>query len=163
MPFTTVHDVQRGIARLMSAPRDLPPTAPYADPPVTLAQASSAHQDLFAKYTGLLEEALALAEDWWGRLIQVQHDNGLSGDDALEAVYSRRAAGPASRPEVVWTIRTHWLECVAINETLPEAQRIPPEVFLLHWLRDGKHDEWVQVISGMPHWPIGLDADGNWV
>jgi|LNFM01.2.fsa_nt_gb hypothetical protein len=163
MPFLTVHDVQRGIARLMTAPRDLPPTAPYPDPPVPLAQASSGHQELFAKYTELLEQALTLAEDWWAQLIKVRRDQGLDADDALEAVYSRRAAGPASRPEVVWTIRTHWLACIELNATLPEAQRIPPEVLLLHWLRDGKHDEWVQVLTGMPHWPIGLDADGNWV
>lgn len=163
MPFTTVHNVQRGIARLMNAPRDLPATAPYADPPVALAHASSEHRELFADYTEVLEQALELAEDWWAGLIQAQRDNGLSDDDALEAVCSRRPAGPASRPEVVWTIRTHWLECVALNATLPEAQRIPPEVLLLHWLRDGEHDEWVQVLSGMPHWPIGLDADGNWV
>jgi len=163
MPFQTVHDVQRGIARLMNAPRDLPPTAPYADPPVALAQASTGHQELFAEYTEILEQALELAEDWWARLIQACLDRGLDADGALEAVYSRRAAGPASRPEVVWTIRTHWLACIELNATLPEAQRIPPEVLLLHWLCDGSHDEGVQVLTGMPHWPIGLAADGSWV
>jgi hypothetical protein len=163
MPFQTVHDVQRGITRLMTAPRDLPATAPYPDPPIALAQASAEHKELFEQYLEILEASLEIAEDWWAGLLQVQRDDGKDAEGAFEAVYARRAAGPASRPEVVWTIRTHWLECVAINETLPEAQRVPPEVFLLHWLRDGQHDEWVQVISGMPHWPIGLDADGNWV
>jgi hypothetical protein len=163
MPFTTVHDVQRGIRRLMTAPRDLPPTAPYADPPIALAQASPAHQELFADYCEILEQALELAEDWWGRLLEVQRDQGRDPEAALEAVYARRAAGPASRGEVVWTVRAHWLECVALNQTLPEAQRVPPEVLLLHWLCDGEHEEWVQVLSGMPYWPIGLDPAGNWV
>jgi hypothetical protein len=163
VPFNTVHDVGRGIARLMSAPRDLPPTAPYPDPPLALAQAAAEHQELFAQYCEILEASLELAEDWWARLIEARVSAGIDEDEALEAVYSARPAGPASRPEVVWTIRTHWLECVAINEAHPEAQRVPPEVFLLHWLRDGEHDEWVQVLSGMPHWPIGLDANGRWV
>lgn len=147
----------------MGAPRDLPRTAPYPEPPLALDQASEQHQALFAQYLEILEAALELAEDWWARLLEARRDGGLDDEAALEAVYSARPAGPASRPEVVWTIRTHWLECVAINETLPEAQRVPPEALLLHWLRDGSHDEWVQVLSGMPHWPIGLDADGRWV
>lgn len=163
MPFTTIHNVERGITRLMTAPRDLPATAPYNDPPIALADASTDHQELFEQYLEILEQALEISEQWWGRLFDAQRGDGLDEEAAIEAVYSRRPAGPASSPEVVWTIRTHWLECIAINTALPEAQRIPPEVVLLHWLQDGEHDEWVQVLSGMPHWPIGLDVDGQWV
>jgi hypothetical protein len=163
MPFATTHSVSRGIQRLMSAPRDLPASAPWTDPPVAREVASHAHQVLFAEYTEYLSEAIGIAEAWWQNLVLAKMSEGKDLNRAVEAAYERRFAGPACRPELVWTLRTFWLRCVAVNKELPEDERVPPEVFLLFWLMDGKHDEWVQVISGMPYWPIGLDRKGNWV
>jgi hypothetical protein len=163
MPFSTNHDVPRGIQRLMSAPRDLPPSAPWEDPPIAKAAASGAHQELFDEYVEYLGDAIGIAEAWWQGLILGKMADGSDLKTAIEGAYERRFAGPACRPEVVWTLRTFWLSCVALNKDVPERQRVPPEVFLLFWLLDGKHDEWVQVISGMPYWPIGLDGKGNWI
>jgi hypothetical protein len=163
MPFQTLHDVPRGIARLLSAPRDLPPSAPWLDPPIAKSAAAPQHLALFAQYTEFLGDAMAIAEDWWQALIQGHLDEGKDRTRALEDAYERRYAGPASCPEIVWTLRKFWLDCVALNRTLTSAQQVPPEVFLLHWLDDGRHQQWIQVLSAMPYWPIGLDATGNWV
>jgi len=147
----------------MSAPRDLPPSAPWIDPPISRAAASAAHQALFLEYTEFMADAIRLADIWWEGVIEARIRAGANRQAAIDSAYELRFAGPASSPELVWTLRTFWLRCVALNGELPEPQRVPPEVFLLYWLLDGQHDEWVQVISGMPYWPIGLDSNGNWV
>ena len=42
-------------------------------------------------------------------------------------------------------------------------QHIAPELSLLAWLRDGRHDSWVEVLTALPYWPVGLDAKGRWM
>lgn len=163
MPFATIHDVRKGITRLMNAPRDLPASAPWLDPPITKLAASEAHRVLFEQYLQFMEDAVTIAEEWWQGMIEALEQGGIDRDSAIEAAYNNRFAGPATCPEVVWTLRKFWLECVTLNSEVPELQRVPPEVFLLYWLLDGQHDDWIQLITGMPYWPIGLDELGNWV
>jgi hypothetical protein len=163
MPFATIHSVERGLRRLLLAPRDLPPSAPWTDPPISPRGASDEHVTLFREYVEYLADAMAIAEAWWDGLIALGREDGLDLQAAVAAAYERRFAGPASCAEVVWTIRTFWLRCVELNERTPYARRVPPEVLLLHWLWIDGHHEWVQVITGMPYWPIGLDGSGRWV
>lgn len=163
MPFVTRHDVARGVWRLLRAPRDLPPSAPWTDPPISRRRADDRYRELYDEYVEYLHDAMGIAEGWWAGLIQDARDAGLSEREALATAYDRRYAGPVTRPEVVWTVRTFWLKCVDLNRTMPEEARVPPEVLLLQWLLDDGHDEWVQVLTGMPYWPIGLDVNGNWV
>lgn len=162
MPFMTRHDIQRGIRRLLTAPRDLPPSAPWRDPPIEKAEASDGHRDAYDRYLEALEPALEIAEQWWNGMMGRFTDQGVSVEDAMNQVYQTTFAGPAALPDLVWVVRTYWLECVAINESLPEPQRVPPEVFLLYWLVQDRRTEAVQVLSGMPYWPIGLSAEGCW-
>ncbi len=162
MPFAIKHDVQRGIHRLMTAPRDLPGSAPWTDPPIAKAQASERHRQAHARYLELLDDALAIAEPWWNGIVEKYLDQGMKQERALKEAYHRRFAGPASMPELIWVVRNFWIECVAINEETPELQRVPPEVFLLHWLVQEQHTDAVAVLTGMPYWPIGLSADGRW-
>jgi hypothetical protein len=163
MPFATVHDMQRGIVRLLSAPRDLPPSAPWVDPPLSVSAASPQHSQLFEEYKDYLGDAMKIAEDWWHSLIQGHMDDGMNRDDAIEEAYAGRYAGPVSCPEIVWTLRKFWLGCDTINRTVEPAEQVPPEVLLLHWLNDGQHPQWIQVLTGMPYWPVGLDESGRWV
>ena len=37
------------------------------------------------------------------------------------------------------------------------------EEFLLGELLRGGHEDLAEFISGLPYWPIGMDADGRWV
>lgn len=46
---------------------------------------------------------------------------------------------------------------------MDEEMSVPSEVLLLHWLLDGRHDSWIEALTCMPYWPIGLDGEGNWV
>jgi hypothetical protein len=162
--FETIHRVPIRIERLMLAPRDLPPSAPWRQPPLALAQASPLHQQLFRDYYRDLENALRIAEKWWGGVIaSVQARSADSHQEAVQKAYERFFAGPASLGVFLGVIHRYWMECVTLNARLVEQARVPPEVMLLHWLLDGRHESWVQCITCMPYWPIGLDDKGNWV
>lgn len=162
LQFATRHDVGRGIRKLMSAPRDLPGSAPWVDPPLSRRDASAHHREAYERYLQDLSAALVDAETRWTNKLRKLMDRGANQDEAMKQQYARQYAGPAAEPGVIWTVRTYWLECTRINLESPEAKRVPPEVFLLHWLVQDGHSVAVQVLIGMPYWPIGLDTRGNW-
>jgi hypothetical protein len=164
MPFHPRHDVGRGIHRLLMAPQDVPvrQAIPWRDPPPALSAAPPPHQALYAEYVGFLEEAVEIAEEWWDNMVQVAVDGGLPPADAERAVLHRVFSGPAAAGEVVWTLRTYWLRCAALNDEVKAEQRIPPQVLLLRWLVDAGRTPLVNVLTGMPYWPIGTDEKGNW-
>lgn len=164
MPFHAVHDTGRGIRRLLAAPNDVPARdlVVWREPSIKAGAASPAHQQLYAAYKGFLSEAIDLSLDWWDGMIEAGVERGLDPAAAEAEAFKLVFAGPAARGEVVWTVREHWLKCDALNRTLPPAQRVPPQVLLLGWLVDERQDQWVEVLTGMPYWPIGLGADGRW-
>jgi hypothetical protein len=159
-----LHNVQRGVTRLMSLPRDVAEAWPRRDPPIELPKASTAHRELFRKYEVDLHRAVQEAMEWWqGRLTIKLRREKLDRRAALMAMYEETIGGPASAPEIIFVVRMYWLACEALNPSLPRDQWVAPEVFLLGWLADGKHERQVEVLSGMIYWPIGLDAEGRWV
>jgi hypothetical protein len=165
MPFQPAHDVKRGLHRLLNAPFDVPvrDPLPLKALSIKLAAASPPHRALFAEYKGVLGGAMRAALEWWEGMITAAMNRGADAATAQKDVYRTVFAGPAARGEVVWAVRTHWLKCVAANrEVAPEA-RVPPQVLLLSWLVDERRDDWVTVLTGMPYWPIGLSADGEWI
>ncbi|KIG12825.1 hypothetical protein DB30_00988 [Enhygromyxa salina] len=81
----------------------------------------------------------------------------------VEMAYLDAPVGPVADPHVIGVIRAYWLACEAINAKLPHSARVAPERMLLAWLVDGRHDSWVRLLTAMPYWPIGLDAEGRWV
>ena len=162
MPGTSrfiAHDTAKGVARLLAAARDLPP----ADTPVH-ASAGRAdaprHREVFASYVRHLRWAVALAIPWWNDLVHARMSRGEHEAAAIRSSYVLRPAGPASRPEVVWVVRSHWLACADLNGQVAGHQKIRPELLLLEWLRDDGHELELKVVSGMPYWPVGLDASG---
>jgi hypothetical protein len=161
MPLTTIHSIDEGIFRLMNAPRDLPASAPLREPPITFSEASPPHREAFAEYLAAMAEVYDFASKWWEATLDgIVEESGVSR--AVNIALSRRLAGPAALPDVVWLVRTYWLKCVEINQSVAEAQRVPPEVFLLKWLIDKGEQEWVKLLSSMPYWPIGLDENAKW-
>lgn len=155
------HSVPKGVARLLSAARDLPSQVEASGELAEKGTGGDPHGQLFSRYLADLQWAVALAIPWWNAMVQRRIANGESAEEALRANYVLRPAGPASRPEVVWVVRTFWLECVRVNERVGTNRRVPPEVFLLKWLQRPEHDHLVAVLSGMPYWPIGLDENGS--
>ncbi|MHC4403675.1 MAG: hypothetical protein ACYTG0_28800 [Planctomycetota bacterium] len=161
--FPIIHRVERGIDRLMSAPRDLPPTGHWRDPPLPLAEASAEHRALFATYASDLEAALGHAEEWWNGVVKRAKSGSFRRQSNVQAAYDTFFAGPAGHLQLQWVLHHYWLECVKLNEQLDEDLRVPCEVLMLHWLLDGRHDSWIDALTCLPYWPIGLDDEGNWV
>ena len=148
------------VARLLSAPLDLP-LPPESPDPVRQGEAAENHENLFARYVAELQWAVSEAIPWWDALVRRRVERGESEEAAIRANYELRPAGPASRPEVVWVVRSFWLRCAHLNQTLPVDRRVRPEVFLLKWLQSStQYGVLVAVLSGMPYWPIGLDETG---
>jgi len=147
----------------MNAPRDLPESIHWREPPMMLSEASEPHRSAFTNYLEEMTEIYDLACKWWeGSLDGIMEEKGISRGRAVKIAISQRMAGPAALPDLVWLLRTYWLKCVEINRGVSEALRVPPEVFLLKWLIDRGEAEWVKLLSCMPYWPIGLDENGKW-
>lgn len=161
--FETIHDLTRGVKRLMGAPGYLPRTAP-ANAPTSFASASPEHQALFIAYEQHLQRALVEAERWWSGII-ANTSGGLfrRKSKAVANAYQRFFAGPATRPELQWTLHTYWTRCATLNARCAEASQIHPETLLLGWINDGRHPGWVEAITCLPYWPIGMDEGGQWV
>ena len=155
--------VQRGINRLLQAPRDLPRWDRHLGDPGR-PRASARHLTLFEEYALELGPAAHLAEETWdGELAwRISHASG--GDPRTEQ-WMEYPAGPAAQPHVIALVRRVWLACDALNRAVPPDQAVAPEVLVLKWLAEVRppDDLSVQVLSCMPYWPIGLDIDGNWL
>jgi hypothetical protein len=159
-PATIVSDLAKGTQRLLAAPRDLPGAFPWREPGPSLAQASETHRALFKKYLAELQWAVDLAVPWWNAIVARRVERGEDFQQAVRSSYELRPAGPASRLEVVGVVRSFWLQCASLNAQVVPEYRVPPEVFLLQWLRSPGHELALTVLAGMPFWPIGFDADG---
>jgi hypothetical protein len=162
MPFDIVHNVEKGVRQLLAAPSDLAEFLPPQGRAKPIAAATPAHQELFRAYVADFPTAYFIADSWWKGCVEAYTELGHSREEAVDLAYDRRLAGPASAPEVVWFVREYWLDCARLNASLPEADRVPPEVVLLGWLVEENHTEYVKLVTCMPYWPMGLDDKGNW-
>ncbi len=162
MAFKVAHNVEKGVRQLLDAPSDIAHLVPPQGRPRPLSEAAAGHRQLFALYLADLSTAYAIGDEWWKGCVGAFQGLGHSADEANELAYEKRVAGPASAPEVVWFVRSYWMAFDKLNTELPEGERVPPAVALLGWLVDGDHDDYVRLLTCMPYWPIGLDAEGNW-
>lgn len=142
--FDHRHGVERGIERLLGAAGDLR-TTPIR--PLALADASEFHRLAHHAYARALERALSEAETWWTSERLAEHPSGV-----------------VSHPRVLGVIQAYWVLCEEINVILAgQDHQVAPEQLLLGWLLDGHHATWVDILSAMPYWPIGMDAAGHWI
>lgn len=125
-----------------------------------LGRATAKFRALHARYLTDFERVYDTAVDFFEGPIEGRvGEYGMSRKAAIEDAYDRYFAGPAAAPEFVWLVRHHWLAFDALNRTLPEAQRVSPPHALLGWLED---KALIRMITCLPYWPIGRDADGRW-
>ena len=157
------HDVEFGLRRLLSAPKDLPCAIEWSEPGPLISSAGPEHLQLFNDYLQALSWAVGLAIPWWNALVHNTMKLGETEYDAIRANYELRPAGPASRPEVVGVIRSFWLACDRLNRETAIDERVPAEILLLGWLRTPDYSVLLSVLTAMPYWPIGLDEHSNWV
>ncbi|GEM_PF-1195600 len=156
----TRHGLERGIERLLKAPDDL---RPEPMPSVTQAARPELLEMAHAAYRRALEGALIAAERWWSALLFAAEERGAEAEEAEADCYIRHPFGPVSHPRVTGVIQAYWILCDACNGSLRAAERVAPEQFLLAWLMNGRHESWVEVLTAMPYWPIGMDARGSWL
>lgn len=162
--FAHRHDVERGLERLLGAGADLRPRASAATPELSLAEADDTHRLAHAAYLRDLERALSEAERAWARELAHREARGSTREQALDDLYLRQRVGPVGHPRVLGVIQAYWALCHEINHALVDPKRhVAPESLLLGWLRDGRHASWLEVVSALPYWPVGLAADGRWI
>jgi hypothetical protein len=157
-----VHNIEKGLLSLLQGPRDLDGGTPVPQRSPAAADAHPELRGLFEHYHQGYEFLQPHCMRWWRGCIAASHEAGMTRDEAVDAAYDRRLAGPASAPEFVWFIRHFWLLCDKANRELPLEQRVAPQDLLLQWLvYAGNHDA-VQLCTAMPYWPIGMDVQGRW-
>ena len=160
--FPVRHDVARGIDRLLGAGTDLASRSRTTEP--SLTEADDTHRLAHAAYLRDLERALIEVERWWARELSHREMRGSTREQALDDLHLRHRAGPVGHPRILGVIQAYWVLCHEINHALVDHKRhVGPEHLLLGWLRDGRRESWLAVLSGLPYWPVGLDADGRWV
>ena len=159
----SIEGMRLGIGRLLAQPRDFKRWDSHIGDPGK-ERASSEHRALFERYAAELKPVARRAEAVWDH--EVEKLTEQSGDRklALREQALRMPAGPAARPYLVEIIRRYWLACDALNKNLPVEQAVAPETFLLGWLvNEMPEDPAVKMMATLPHWPMGLDQDGNWL
>jgi hypothetical protein len=162
MPLETRHDVDRGVYRLLNAPKDVQGGTPVSEYSGGIGGAHQELQKLFEAYRTGYPFFYPHAERWWKGCIAAELTENRTREEATQAALERRPAGPASAPEFVWFVRYFWLRCDDLNKELPLGDRVAPELVLLKWLADAGERDNVTLITCMPYWPIGLDEQGEW-
>lgn len=155
--------LEAGILRLLAAPLDLADCGArvWADPPGHTG--SGEHRRLFAAYLGALDRVVPEARRIWLAVIADVQTKIPDRRAAMLNALQFQVAGAAFDGCVIAVIRQFWLECDRLNDEVSSHERVAPQHFVLDWLvRAGKRDA-VEVLGGMPYWPIGLDRDGRWV
>lgn len=155
-----VHNQYAGYSRLMWAPKDIEQHQYFSKNDIALEDAHPGYKDLYRKYIKDLNYAVGEAESWWRTVVDREVERNGSFKKGIEAAYTVRPAGPSSNDQIVSTIRDYWLAVCRIGEQLEQKKRVPPEDFLLRW--PDKERNAVAMLTGMPYWPIGLDAEGKW-
>lgn len=159
MTPTTLFDPASGMRRLLSSPADIEPR----DYPVLRRDAApQAFQALYDEYRERLWHAHLVAVPWWEDTIRAQERLGRDRAEAIDISFDKRIAGAAAHPAVVYVLREFWLRCVELCEAY-SGRKVAPETLLLQWLADAGESDLVAVVTCMPYWPMGMDADGNWV
>jgi hypothetical protein len=132
--------------------------------PISRKAADSGHERLFKSYLRELRAAQKVAEEWWAAIVKndVRRIRGGQAQAAMTAK-QRRPLGPLSDSNFIGLLRNFWLQCVALNETVPPDKRVPPEIFLLGWLMEYGEDDLAKFVSGLTFWPIGQDPKNRWV
>ena len=152
-----------GIERLLASPHDLEVCRPDALKVDLGGRGSSRHGKLFDDYVQSLQRVIPEARRIWLAIIERCHQSTGDADKAMLEAFRFQPAGAGFDSRVVGVIRAYWLACDEMNAGLLIQERVPPQVFLLQWLIDCRDKDAVEVIAGLPYWPIGLDHAGRWV
>lgn len=152
-----------GIDRLLKAPLDLKRYGALVLENSAPADRSPQQRLLFQAYMGDLRQVIPEARRIWNCILADCFERTKDREKATIQALNFQPAGAAFDGCVVGIIRQYWLACAELNKRLPEEERVSPQTFLLSWLIDARYDDAVEVLAGMPYWPIGLNKAGEWV
>lgn len=157
----TPHNIYNGIHRLHNAPKDVYTKRDYATARIAYDDAPPETQALFADYCRDLQAAYESARGAWEAKIDALVATGASEKDAIAKLQRDRLAGPADNQILTGVIRKYWLACDEQNRNRVDYW-IPPETFAIKWFFDQKNEDFLQLLSALPYWPIGMDKNGDW-
>ena len=153
-------DWRSRIDALMQAARDF---ISGAAPPSAAQPLTSMHAELFVHYVQDLRRAKDQAQDWWEDVVATEQTRTHDRSHALRVLRLRFPAGPVGDLRVVAVIRQYWLACTSLNASVESSRHVRPEEFLMGRLIGGRDQDLALFLADLPYWPIGMDADGNWV
>ena len=158
----TSHNIRTGVYRLHNAPKDVYTRMSYSDAIVEFDKVGQQYKELYDDYNKDMQSTLENASAQWEAKLDTLIQTGLSEPDAIAALIKKRVAGPADHPMVTWVVRKYWLACDALNRESTSGGWVPPETFVVKWPYDQGRDNFIELLSALPYWPIGLDENGNW-
>ncbi len=145
------------VSELVQAARDVTPTGP------SRGVWTQPYRDLFEQYVRDLRGAKRYADDWWQAVVATEQSRAPDRPTALHILSQRFPLGPVGNLHVVGVVRQYWLTCASMNDQRLESERVPPAEFVLGHLVGNADEDLAEFLAGLPYWPIGMDADGNWV
>jgi hypothetical protein len=155
--------LQAGIERLLAAPRDLESARPADCRVLPHGRGTPAHEALFDAYRSALREIVPEVRRIWVAIVDRCGATVNDPKKAMLEAFRFQPAGAAFDGRFIAVIREHWLSCDSVNSGLPLEQRVAPECLLLRWLVERHETQALEVVAGMPYWPIGMDDAGRWV
>ena len=149
---------------LLEAARDVQ-TRPRPEP--RSSQIPSSHRELSDRYVRDMRQAMRGADAWWHAMVTTQMQGGLDRSAAERAVRRRYPIGRCVNRGVIATLRRYWLACEEINKLSLASGNddgyMRPEYFVLGVWVDSPFSDLAEFISHLPYWPLGMDAQGQWI
>ncbi|MEH7515743.1 hypothetical protein V7146_23760 [Gottfriedia acidiceleris] len=123
------------------------------------------YKNLFDEYVKELDKAVSFEED---NLDFIREKMLIAGKSEVEIEnYIMGNYDPiCCSGRVIAVFRKYWLKCNDLNvnnKNNGSDEYINPKVFTIDWLsNDGDPYELVELMNGMPYYPIGIDENGDY-
>ncbi|MEH7351472.1 hypothetical protein [Gottfriedia acidiceleris] len=123
------------------------------------------YKNLFDEYVKELDKAVSFEED---KLDFIREKMLIEGKSEVEIEnYIMGNYDPiCCSGRVIAVFRKYWLKCNDLNvnnKNNGSDEYINPKVFTIDWLsNDGDPYELVELMNGMPYYPIGIDENGDY-
>jgi hypothetical protein len=114
-----------------------------------------------------MRQAMRGAHAWWNAMVTMRMKEGLDQLAAELVVRRRYPMGPCVDRGVIGVLRAYWLACEETNRRSTAAGsgecHMWPEDFVLGaWVKSPFSDV-AEFLSQLPYWPMGMDAEGQWI
>ena len=123
------------------------------------------YKNLFDEYVKELDKAVSFEEDKLDFIREKMLIEGKS-DVEIENFIMGKFDPICCTGRVIAVFRKYWLKCNDLNVNNNKNgfdEYVNPKVFTIDWLsNDGDPYELVELMNGMPYYPIGIDENGDY-